>query len=80
MEPDARFLLHTKSGNRSTNRTDPWIEKYVFRNSSLASSTQIAGAAAFRARSNQLWQVLMSPKGIAGGVPEVHQCGNGLHN
>jgi cyclopropane-fatty-acyl-phospholipid synthase len=30
-----------------------------------------SSAAAFRARSNQLWQVLMSPNGIAGGVREV---------
>ncbi|MEZ5514078.1 MAG: cyclopropane fatty acyl phospholipid synthase [Steroidobacteraceae bacterium] len=28
-------------------------------------------AAAFRARHNQLWQVLLSPAGIAGGLPEV---------
>lgn len=30
-----------------------------------------ASAASFRARSNQLWQVLMSPSGVAGGVREV---------
>jgi cyclopropane-fatty-acyl-phospholipid synthase len=30
-----------------------------------------ASAASFRARGSQLWQVLMSPEGIAGGCPEV---------
>jgi cyclopropane-fatty-acyl-phospholipid synthase len=126
LKPDGLFLLHTIGGNRSTNRTDPWIEKHIFPNSMLPSIAQIASAAerdwviedwhsfgpdydrtlmawltnfdagwpqiapqyserfrrmwryylsssaaAFRARSNQLWQVLMSPNGIAGGVREV---------
>ena len=30
-----------------------------------------ASAASFRTRNNQLWQVLMSPGGVAGGCPEI---------
>ena len=71
LKPDGLFLLPTIGGNRSTNRTDPWIEKYIFPNSMLPSIEQIASAASFRARSNQLWQVLMSPNGVTGGIREV---------
>jgi cyclopropane-fatty-acyl-phospholipid synthase len=31
----------------------------------------LSSAAAFRARRIQLWQVLMSPEGVAGGLPEI---------
>ena len=88
LKPDGLLLLYTIGGNRSTNRTDPRIEKYIFPTSMLPSIAQIAAqygerfrrmwryylsscAASFRARGNQLWQVLMSPNGIAGGVREV---------
>ena len=37
-------LLHTIGGSRSTNHTDPWIEKYIFPNSMLPSATQISAA------------------------------------
>ncbi len=41
---DGRFLLHTIGGLRSTNHTDPWIDKYIFPNSMLPSQRQIASA------------------------------------
>ena len=126
LAPDGRFLLHTIGTNQSTNRTDLWIEKYIFPNSMLPSIAQIAAAseqhwviedwhsfgphydrtliawlakfdvawpliasqygerfrrmwryylaasaASFRARQNQLWQVLLSPSGVAGGCQEI---------
>jgi cyclopropane-fatty-acyl-phospholipid synthase len=119
---DGLFLLHTIANNRSTNRTDPWIGKYIFPNSMLPSPAQIARAAepafvledwhnfgadyertliawrtnferawptlaeryderfrrmwqfylacsiaTFRTRQTQLWQVVLSPEGLAGG-------------
>jgi cyclopropane-fatty-acyl-phospholipid synthase len=39
-----RFLLHTIGTTHSTNRTDPWIEKYIFPNSMLPSQHQIVEA------------------------------------
>ncbi len=45
LKPDGLFLLHTIGGNQSTQRTDPWIEKYIFPNSMLPSAAQIASAA-----------------------------------
>lgn len=42
LKPDGLFLLHTIGTNQSTNRTDPWIEKYIFPNSMLPSIAQIA--------------------------------------
>lgn len=44
LKNDGLFLLHTIGGNTSTNRTDPWIEKYIFPNSVIPSAKQIAGA------------------------------------
>ena len=119
---DGLFLLHTIGGERSSNHTDPWIEKYIFPNSMLPSAAQIAhavegrfviedwhnfgadydrtlmawrvnfdaawprlapkygerfarmwrfylaaSAASFRARRNQLWQLVLSPEGVLGG-------------
>ena len=37
-------LLHTIGTNRSTERTDPWIERYIFPNSMLPSAAQITRA------------------------------------
>ncbi|HZH44211.1 MAG TPA: cyclopropane fatty acyl phospholipid synthase [Lysobacter sp.] len=41
---DGLTVLHTIGTNRSTNRTDPWIDRYIFPNSMLPSATQIAEA------------------------------------
>lgn len=41
---DGLFLLHTIGNNRAATNTDPWLEKYIFRNSMLPSATQIAKA------------------------------------
>lgn len=38
------FLLHTIGGNRSVNRTNPWIDKYIFPNSMLPSAKQISAS------------------------------------
>jgi cyclopropane-fatty-acyl-phospholipid synthase len=119
---DGLTLLHTIGGNESTNHTDPWIAKYIFPNSMIPSTAQIAAAseglfviedwhnfgtdydktllawranfdaawprlqasygerfrrmwhfylaasaASFRTRRDQLWQVVLSPRGIPGG-------------
>lgn len=119
---DGLFLLHCIGSNVSTDRTDPWIEKYIFPNSMLPSAAQItrasegqfviedwhnfgadydrtllawranfdaawprlalryderfrrmwrfylsASAATFRARRDQLWQLVLSPHGVCGG-------------
>jgi len=124
LKADGLFLLHTIGGNRSTVRTDPWIDRYIFPNSVLPSVKQISGAieglfvledwhsfgvdydktlmswfqnfqahwgdlqeryderfyrmwtyyllccaGAFRARRNQLWQIVLSPRGVEGGYP-----------
>ena len=126
LAPDGLFLLHTIGSNRSRVTTDPWIGKYIFPNSMLPSTAQIAAAAqasfqiedwhgfgwhydrtlmhwlanfdaqwprlaqgygdrfrrmwryylmscagSFRARYNQLWQVLFSPSGVPGGLEPV---------
>jgi cyclopropane-fatty-acyl-phospholipid synthase len=126
LAPDGLFLLHTIGANRSSSRTDPWIEKYIFPNSMLPSIAQIAraaerlwviedwhgfgphydrtllawhrnfearwpdiaarygerfhrmwrywllsSAASFRARRNQLWQFVFSPRGVPGGYQAV---------
>ena len=42
---DGLSLLHTIGAPRSTNRTDPWIGKYIFPNSMLPSAAQVATAA-----------------------------------
>ena len=39
------FLLHTIGNSQTTTVVDPWIEKYIFRNSMAPSMTQIAQAA-----------------------------------
>lgn len=39
---DGLFLLHTIGGNHSVTHTDPWIGKYIFPNSMLPSTRQIA--------------------------------------
>jgi cyclopropane-fatty-acyl-phospholipid synthase len=44
LEPDGLSLLHTIGGERSTDHTDPWIEKYIFPHSMLPSAAQIATA------------------------------------
>ena len=41
---DGLFLLHTIGSNISSSHTDPWIERYIFPNSMLPSTTQIAQA------------------------------------
>ncbi len=44
-DPDGLTLLHTIGGNRSSSRTDPWMDRYIFPNSMLPSARQIAAAA-----------------------------------
>ena len=44
LAPDGLSLLHTIGTNRSTRRTDPWIERYIFPNSMLPSARQITAA------------------------------------
>ncbi|WP_411834747.1 cyclopropane fatty acyl phospholipid synthase [Pseudoxanthomonas mexicana] len=44
LPPHGLFLLHTIGTNRSVNRTDPWIARYIFPNSMLPSAAQIARA------------------------------------
>jgi len=44
LESKGLFLLHTIAGNSSTTTTDPWIDKYIFPNSMLPSSRQIASS------------------------------------
>jgi cyclopropane-fatty-acyl-phospholipid synthase len=42
---DGISLLHTIGGNRSSSRTDPWMDRYIFPNSVLPSASQITSAA-----------------------------------
>ncbi len=44
LPPGGLFLLHTIGTNRSVNHTDPWIGRYIFPNSMLPSTAQIAHA------------------------------------
>jgi cyclopropane-fatty-acyl-phospholipid synthase len=44
-DADGLTLLHTIGGNRSTHRTDAWMDRYIFPNSMLPSAAQIASAA-----------------------------------
>jgi cyclopropane-fatty-acyl-phospholipid synthase len=122
LNDDGLSLLHCIGSNVSSNHTDPWIAKYIFPNSMLPSSVQIAdareglfviedwhnfgadydktlmawranfdaawprlqlgyserfrrmwrfylsaSAAVFRARRDQLWQIVLSPRGVPGG-------------
>ena len=126
LRDDGLALLHTIGSNVSTNRTDPWIARYIFPNSMLPSLAQIgaayeqlfvledwhgfgpdydrtlmawrcnferawpqlrdrygerfrrmwryylsASAAVFRARRDQLWQFVFSPRGVRGGYVPV---------
>lgn len=126
LKEDGLSLLHTIGGNKSTNSTDPWINKYIFPNSMIPSIKQIGSsienvfvmedwhnfgddydktlmawfenfdqnwsklsgkyderfyrmwkfylllcAASFRARKNQLWQIVLSPKGVPGGYESI---------
>jgi cyclopropane-fatty-acyl-phospholipid synthase len=43
--PDGLFLLHTIGSNESVTANDPWVERYIFRNSMLPSMAQITQAA-----------------------------------
>ncbi len=45
LAPDGLFLLHTIGNCEQTTVVDPWIEKYIFRNSMAPSMAQLAGAA-----------------------------------
>ncbi len=45
LHPGGRFLLHTIGGFKSTNHTDPWINRYIFPNSMIPSRAQIERAA-----------------------------------
>jgi cyclopropane-fatty-acyl-phospholipid synthase len=40
LHPGGRFLLHTIGGFKSTNHTDPWIQRYIFPNSMIPSREQ----------------------------------------
>jgi cyclopropane-fatty-acyl-phospholipid synthase len=44
LAPGGRFLLHSIGSRRSTNHTDPWIDRYIFPNSMLPSEEQIRHA------------------------------------
>ncbi len=44
MKDDGHFLLHTIGNSQDTTVCDPWLEKYIFRNSMLPSIAQLAGA------------------------------------
>ncbi|MDP2631686.1 MAG: cyclopropane fatty acyl phospholipid synthase [Candidatus Uhrbacteria bacterium] len=44
LKDDGLFLLHTIGSLKSTATTDPWIEKYIFPNSTLPSLKQLAKA------------------------------------
>ena len=44
LKDDGRFLLHTIGNSQNTVIVDPWIEKYIFRNSMAPSIQQLAQA------------------------------------
>ena len=44
LKDDGLFLLHTIGGNTPSQRTDPWIDRYIFPNGMLPSSQQISRA------------------------------------
>jgi cyclopropane-fatty-acyl-phospholipid synthase len=44
LKDDGIFLLHSIGTNTSTNRTDPWIDRYIFPNGMLPSVKQISEA------------------------------------
>jgi cyclopropane-fatty-acyl-phospholipid synthase len=45
LKPDGLFLLHTIGNCERTTVVDPWIEKYIFRNSMAPAMSQLADAA-----------------------------------
>ncbi len=45
LRPDGLFLLHTIGNCEKTTVVDPWIEKYIFRNSMAPAMSQLADAA-----------------------------------
>jgi cyclopropane-fatty-acyl-phospholipid synthase len=44
LKDEGLFLLHTIGNHVTTRKLDPWIDKYVFPNGRLPSSSEIAGA------------------------------------
>jgi len=119
---DGLLVLHSIGKNRSVNKTDPWIARYIFPNSLIPSAQHVTQSAegryviedwhnfgtdydrtlcawfenfdahwpelaqqygdrfyrmwkyylmccagSFRARDNQLWQLVLSPRGVPGG-------------
>jgi len=44
LDDDGLFLLHTIGNSENSTITDPWIEKYIFRNSMVPSMQQLAKA------------------------------------
>lgn len=45
LKPDGLFLLHTIGNCEKTTVVDPWIEKYIFRNSMCPAMSQLSDAA-----------------------------------
>jgi cyclopropane-fatty-acyl-phospholipid synthase len=45
LKPDGLFLLHTIGNCEKTTVADPWIEKYIFRNSMIPAMSQLSNAA-----------------------------------
>ncbi len=45
LKPDGLFLLHTIGNCEETKVVDPWIEKYIFRNSMAPAMSQLSDAA-----------------------------------
>ena len=45
LKPDGLFLLHTIGNNEHSTVVDPWIEKYIFRNSMAPAMSHLADAA-----------------------------------
>lgn len=126
LRDDGLFLLRTIGGKGSVAATDPWIGRYIFRNSMLPSPAQLGAsidgtfvlekwdsfgpdydktlmhwfgnfhehwpelkdrygerfyrmwkyyllscAGGFRARKNQLWEIVLSPRGVPGGYRDT---------
>lgn len=126
LKDDGLFLLHTIGSNITRTHTDPWLSKYIFPNSLLPSTAQVAKAAehlfvmedwhnfstdydktlmawhhnftahwerlkkeydekfyrmwkyyllscagSFRARKNQLWQIVFSKHGVPDGYVSI---------
>lgn len=44
LAPDGVFLLHTIGLDRTSERTDPWIEKYIFPGGKLPGASELAAA------------------------------------